>query len=132
MLEAPTTTTLLRNIFFIRISYPHHMFIPHLTNWTQQHFFSDQPPWHLTVSSWLRAHLSINECGVLRLQIRWHLILMLDIHPFYKVYGLFGFNNFIFFMINSWKVHPLSIIFFQVFVMRFSTFSKSSKSLLNI
>ena len=131
-LEAPTTKTRLKNISSTRINYPHHMFKPHLTHWTPQHLVHDQPPLYLTISSWLRTHLPINECGVLELQIRWDLIPMIDIHALYKVYGLFDFNNLLFAMINSWMVHPLSVIFCQVFVMRFPTFSKRSKSLLDI
>jgi hypothetical protein len=78
------------------------------------------------------AHLPINECGVLDLQIEQDFIPMLDIHPLYKVYGLFGLNNLLFAMINSWKVLSQLIIFSQVSVMKFPTFSKSLKSLLDI
>lgn len=57
----------------------------------------------------------------------------------YRIYGLFGLinllfglNNLLFVTINSWKVHPQSIIFCQASVMEFLIFSKSSKSLLDI
>jgi hypothetical protein len=114
-LEAPTTTTRLRNISSTRINYPHHMFIPHLTHWTQQHLIIDQPPLYLTISSWLRTHLPINECGVLELQIRWDLIPMIDIHSLYKVYGLFDFNNLLFAqLIHGWCTP------YQLFFVRFS------------
>jgi len=57
---------------------------------------------------------------------------MLDIHPFYKIYILVGFNDPLFAMINSWKMHPQSTIFVHVSTIKFPTFSRSSKSLLVI
>jgi hypothetical protein len=102
--NASTNTTRPRNISFTRIWYPHHTFIPYLAQRTQQHLVTDQLPLHLIVSSWSRAHLPINECGVLDLQIKQDFIPMLDIHPLYKVYSLFGLNNLLFAMITSWKM----------------------------
>jgi hypothetical protein len=54
------------------------------------------------------------------------------IYPFYEVYGLFGFHNLLFATINLWKMHPQSLIFYNVSAMKSPIYSRSSKSLLDI
>jgi len=79
-LVTQTTINGLRNTSSTTINYPQCMFIPPLTQWTQQHLVPNKLPMHLTVLSLSRAHFPINECGVLNLQIRWDLIPVVDIH----------------------------------------------------
>ena len=104
-LETQTTINGMRNTSSTRISYPQRMFIPLLTQWTQQHLVPDKLPLHLMILSLLKAHFPI----------KWDLISMVDIHFLWLMEQCLCIEKSFFYLLSLWfllSVFAFNLLFF--------------------